>query len=61
MNKNYTNIKNNGTVWQIIDNTLTNTMENIIIRNNDKGKSNISSQMKEDLAAKPRHLIQVVN
>ena len=36
-------------------------MENIIIRNNDKDKSNISLQMKEDLAAKPRHLIQVVN
>ena len=61
MNKNYTNIKNDGTVCQIIDNTLTNTMENIIIRNNDKGKYKIRSKMKEDLAAKPRHLIQVVN
>ena len=36
-------------------------MENIIISNNDKDKSNISRQMKEDLSAKPRHLIQVVN
>ena len=35
VNKNYTNIKKNGTVWQLIDNTLTNAMENIIIRNND--------------------------
>jgi len=40
---------------------LTNHMENIIISNNDKDKSNISRQMKEDLSAKPRHLIQVVN
>ena len=61
MNKNYTNIIINGTVCQIIDNTLTNAMENIIIRNNDKDKSQIRLQMKEDLAAKPRHLIQVVN
>jgi len=61
MNKNYTNTINNDTVRQIIDNTLTNAMENIIIRNNDKDKSKIGLQMKEDLAAKPRHLIQVVN
>ena len=65
MNKNYTNVIFNDTVCQIIDNTLTNAMENIIIRNNDydndKDKSKIGLQMKEDLAAKPRHLIQVVN
>ena len=61
MNKNYTNVIINDTVCQIIDNTLTNAMENIIIRNNDKDKSKIGLQMKEDLAAKPRHLIQVVN
>ena len=36
-------------------------MENIIISNNDKDKSHISRKMKEDLSAKPRHLIQVVN
>ena len=61
MNKNYTNMIIDGTVCQIIDNTLTNAMENIIIKNNDKDKSKIRLQMKEDLAAKPRHLIQVVN
>jgi DNA-binding transcriptional MerR regulator len=61
MNKNYTNVIFNGTVCQIIDNTLTNAMENIIIRNNDKDKFKIRLRMKEDLAAKPRHLIQVVN
>ena len=36
MNKNYTNMIINGTVCKIIDNTLTNAMENIIIKNNDK-------------------------
>ena len=61
MNKNYTNMIINDTVCQIIDNTLTNTMENIIIRNNDTDKSKNSLKMKEDLSAKPRHLIQVVN
>lgn len=61
MNKNYTNIINNGIVCKKLDITLTNRMENIIISNNDKDKSNIGSKMKEDLSAKPRHLIQVVN
>ena len=36
-------------------------MENTIIDNNDTEKSTNISQMKEDLSAKPRHLIQVVN
>ena len=58
MNKNYTNVIFDDTVCKIIDNTLTNAMENIIIRNNDKDKSKIGLQMKEDLAAKHRHLIQ---
>ena len=53
MNKNYTNVKNNDSVWQIIDNTLTNAMENIIIRNHDKDKYNIRLQVKEDRADNP--------
>ena len=36
-------------------------MESIIINNNDKEKSTNGLHMKEDLSAKPRHLIQVVN
>ena len=36
-------------------------MESIIIDNNDSEKSINGLQMKEDLSAKPRHLIQVVN
>ena len=36
-------------------------MENTIIDNNDTEKSTNGLQMKEDLSAKPRHLIQVVN
>ena len=36
-------------------------MESIIIDNKDTEKSRNNLQMKEDLSAKPRHLIQVVN
>ena len=36
-------------------------MENMIIENNGTEKSTSGLQMKEDLSAKPRHLIQVVN
>ena len=36
-------------------------MESIIIDNNESKKSTNGLQMKEDLSAKPRHLIQVVN
>ena len=36
-------------------------MENMIIENNGTEKSTNGLQMKEDLSAKPRHLIQVVN
>ena len=36
-------------------------MENIIIDNNENKKSTNGLQTKEDLSAKPRHLIQVVN
>ena len=49
MNKNYTNMIFDDTVCQIIDNTLTNAMENIIIKNNDKDKSKIRLQMKSAL------------
>ena len=36
-------------------------MESIIIDNNESEKPTNGLQMKEDLSAKPRHLIQVVN
>ena len=61
MNKNYTNHKNNDIVCWKLDITLTKTMESIIIDNKDTEKSRNNLQMKEDLSAKPRHLIQVVN
>ena len=61
MNKMYTNISNNDTVRIILDKGLTKTMDKAIISNNIEEKSLNISQMKEDLSAKPRHLIQVVN
>ena len=61
MNKYYTNKINNDIVCKKLDITLTNHMENIIISNNGNDQSHIDSKMKEDLSAKPRHLIQVVN
>ena len=60
-NKIYTNGLNNDIVRLIIDKRLTKDMDKAIIRNNDRGTSLNISQMKEDLSAKPRHLIQVVN
>ena len=44
-----------------MDITLTKDMNNTIIDNNDGNKSQYKLNMKEDLSAKPRHLIQVVN
>ena len=61
MNKNYTNMIKDVIVCSKLDKTLTKTMESIIIKNNDKEKSTNGLKMKEDLSAKPRHLIQVVN
>ncbi len=61
MNKYYTKISYSVIVCKIVDITLTRLMKNMIINNNDKDKSKIGLQMKEDLSAKPRHLIQVVN
>ena len=61
MNKNYTNSLKGVIVCQKLDKTLTKTMESIIIDNNESEKPTNSLQMKEDLSAKPRHLIQVVN
>ena len=61
VNKIYTNRLNNDIVRLIIDKRLTKTMDKAIINNNNKGMSLNISQMKEDLSAKPRHLIQVVN
>ena len=61
VNKIYTNRLNSDIVRLIIDKRLTKTMDKAIIGNNNKGMSLNISQMKEDLSAKPRHLIQVVN
>jgi hypothetical protein len=61
MNKIYTNRLNSDTVRLIVDKGLTKTMDKAIINNNIREKSLNISQMKEDLSAKPRHLIQVVN
>ena len=36
-------------------------MNNTIIENNDANKPLYELEMKEDLSAKPRHMIQVVN
>ena len=61
MNKKCTIKEKSVNVCLILDKTLTNGMENIIINNSKTAKLQNGCNMKEDLSAKPRHLIQVVN